>query len=86
MAGISIIWTANVSGQAIHLPIGTPLPDLPQVVSHFKLQAVNDPATGTYCVFGQNRVPFSRALYRTSSKPGCSRRQWLSVIKRRHEL
>jgi hypothetical protein len=31
MAGLSIIWTAKVNGQSIHPPIGTPLPDLPQV-------------------------------------------------------
>ena len=37
MAGLSIIWTANVNGQSIHPPIGTPLPDLPQVVSPFEL-------------------------------------------------
>ena len=46
MAGISIIWTANVSGQTIQPPIGTPLPDLPQVEAPFELRAINDPATG----------------------------------------
>jgi hypothetical protein len=46
MAGISIMWTANVSGQTIQPPIGTPLPDLPQVGSPFELRAINDPNTG----------------------------------------
>jgi hypothetical protein len=46
MAGISIIWTANVSGQVIQPLIGTPLPNPPQVVSPFELRAINDPATG----------------------------------------
>jgi hypothetical protein len=46
MAAISIIWTANVDCQSIHPPIGTPLPDPPQVVTSFELQAINDPATG----------------------------------------
>jgi hypothetical protein len=44
MAGISIMWTANVSGQTIQTPIGTLLPDLPQVESPFELRAINDPA------------------------------------------
>jgi hypothetical protein len=42
MMGISIIWIANVSGQPIL--IGTPLPDLRQVVSPSELRAINDPA------------------------------------------
>jgi hypothetical protein len=37
-AGISIICVANVNGQSIHPPIGTPLPDPPQVVNSFELQ------------------------------------------------
>src|SRR6202789_740065 len=45
-AGISIICVANVNGQSIRPPIGTPLPDPPQVVTSFELQAINDPATG----------------------------------------
>src|ERR1700723_1694374 len=45
-AGISIICIANVNGQSIHPPIGTLLPDPPQVVNSFELQAINDPATG----------------------------------------
>ena len=46
MAAMSIIWIANVNGQSIHPPIGTPLPDPPQVVTSLELQAINDPATG----------------------------------------
>jgi hypothetical protein len=46
MAGISIILIAKVNAQAIYPPIGTPLPDPPQVVSPFELRAINDPATG----------------------------------------
>jgi FtsP/CotA-like multicopper oxidase with cupredoxin domain len=58
MAGISIMWTANVSGQAIQPPIGTPLPDPPQVVSPFELRAINDPATGKGAfVFEGHEVP-----------------------------
>jgi hypothetical protein len=49
MAGISIIWTANVSGKGLQLLIGTPLPDLAQVVSPFELRAINDPARA-FCV------------------------------------
>jgi hypothetical protein len=45
-AGISIICVANVNGQSIHPPIGTLLPDPPQVVNSFEPQAINDPATG----------------------------------------
>ena len=45
-AGISIICIANLNGQSIHPLIGTLLPDPPQVVNSFDLQAINDPATG----------------------------------------
>jgi hypothetical protein len=34
MAGMSLTWVVNVSGPAIHPPIGTPLPDPPQVFRH----------------------------------------------------
>src|ERR1700751_1079511 len=58
MAAISIIWTANVDCQSIQPPIGTPLPDPPQVVTSFELQAINDPATGKGAfVFEGHRVP-----------------------------
>ena len=58
MAGISIIWTTSVSGQAIHPPIGEPLPDLPQVAAPFELRAINDPATGKGAfVFEGHEVP-----------------------------
>ena len=58
VAGISIMWTANVSGQAIQPPIGTPLPDPPQVVSPIELRAINDPATGKGAfVFEGHEVP-----------------------------
>jgi suppressor of ftsI len=58
MAGISIIWIANVNGQSIHPPISAPLPDLPQVVSPFELRAINDPATGRGAfVFEGHEVP-----------------------------
>src|SRR5271154_5985116 len=58
MAGISIILTANANGQSIHPPIGTLLPDPPQVVTSFELQAINDPATGKGAfVFEGHRVP-----------------------------
>ena len=46
LAGMSIIWTANVNGQSIHPPIGTTLPDPQQVVTSIELKAINDPATG----------------------------------------
>ena len=46
MAGISIIWTANVNGQSIHPPNGAPLPDPQQLVTSYELQAIYDPATG----------------------------------------
>ena len=36
--------TANVSGKGLQPLIGTPLPDLAQVVSPFELRAINDPA------------------------------------------
>jgi hypothetical protein len=64
MVGISIIWTANVSGQAIQPLIGTPLPDLPQVVSPFELQAINDPATGkgAFVFEGHEVAPVLRAV------------------------
>jgi FtsP/CotA-like multicopper oxidase with cupredoxin domain len=58
MAGISIIWIPNANGQSIHAPIGTPLPDQPQVASPFELRAINDPATGKGAfVFEGNEVP-----------------------------
>jgi suppressor of ftsI len=58
MAGISIIWIAKVNAQAIYPPIGTPLPDTPQVVSPFELRAINDPATGKGAfVFEGHEVP-----------------------------
>jgi hypothetical protein len=62
MMGISIIWTANVSGQAIL--IGTPLPDLPQVVSPFELRAINNPAIGkgTFVFEGHAVAPVVRAV------------------------
>jgi len=57
-AGISIICVANVNGQSIHPPIGTLLPDPPQVVNSFELQAINDPATGKGAfVFEGHEVP-----------------------------
>ena len=46
MAGISLISTASSTDYSIHPPIGTPLPDPPQVVTSFELQAINDPGTG----------------------------------------
>ena len=46
MAGISIIWTANLNGQAIQRLVGIPLPELPQAASPFELRAINDPVTG----------------------------------------
>jgi FtsP/CotA-like multicopper oxidase with cupredoxin domain len=58
MTGISVLWTANVSGQAIQPRIGTPLPDLPQVESPFELRAINDPVTGKGSfVFEGHEVP-----------------------------
>ena len=64
MAAISIIWTANVDCQSIHPPIGTPLPDPPQVVTSFELQAINDPATGkgTFVFEGHEDSPVIRAV------------------------
>lgn len=57
-AGISIICVANVNGQSIRPLIGTPLPDPPQVVTSFELQAINDPATGKGAfVFEGHEVP-----------------------------
>src|SRR5580692_8248672 len=57
-AGISIICVATVNGQSIRPPIGTPLPDPPQVVTSFELQAINDPATGKGAfVFEGHEVP-----------------------------
>jgi FtsP/CotA-like multicopper oxidase with cupredoxin domain len=58
MAGISIILAANVSGQSIHPPIGMPLPEAPQVVTKFQLQAISDPVTGKGAfVFEGNEIP-----------------------------
>src|ERR1700757_2139693 len=58
MAGTSKILIANANGQSTHPPSGTPLPDPPQVVTSFELQAINDPATGKGAfVFEGHRVP-----------------------------
>jgi FtsP/CotA-like multicopper oxidase with cupredoxin domain len=58
LARMSIIWTANVNGQSIHPPIGTPLPDPQQVVTSIELKAINDPATGKGAfVFEGREVP-----------------------------
>lgn len=64
MAAISIIWTANVDCQSIHPPIGTPLPDPPQVVTSFELQAINNPATGkgAFVFEGHEDPPVIRAV------------------------
>src|SRR6201987_3921300 len=64
MAAISIIWTANVDCQSIQPPIGTPLPDPPQVVTSFELQAINDPATGkgAFVFEGHEDPPVIRAV------------------------
>src|SRR5271155_40143 len=64
MAGISIIWTANLNGQAIQRLVGTPLPDLPQVASPFELRAINDPVTGkgTFVFEGHEIPPVIRAV------------------------
>ena len=63
-AGISIICVANVIGQSIHPPIGTLLPDPPQVVKSFELQAINDPATGkgAFLFEGHEVPPVVRAV------------------------
>ena len=60
-AGISIICVANVNGQSIHPPIGTPLPDPPQVVNSFELRAINDPAIGAFLFEGHEVSPVVRA-------------------------
>jgi len=58
MAGISILWTANLNGQAIQRLVGTPLPDLPQVASPFELRAINDLVTGKGAfVFEGHEIP-----------------------------
>jgi hypothetical protein len=58
MAGISIIWAANINGQSIHPPNGTPLPDPPQIGTSFELKAINDSATGKGAfVFEGHEVP-----------------------------
>src|ERR1700683_3431925 len=64
MAAISIIWTANVDCQSIHPHIGTPLPDPPQVVTSFELQAITDPATGkgAFVFEGHEEPPVIRAV------------------------
>src|ERR1700751_1572881 len=64
LAGMSIIWTANVNGQSIHPPIGTPLPDPPQVVTSIELKAINDPATGkgAFVFEGHEDPPAIRAV------------------------
>src|SRR6202451_1598655 len=57
-AGISIICVATVNGQSLRPPIGPPVPDPPQVVTSFELQAINDPATGKGAfVFEGHEVP-----------------------------
>jgi suppressor of ftsI len=63
-AGISIICVANVNSQSIHPPIGTLLPDPPQVVNSFELQAINDPATGkgAFLFEGHEVPPVVRAV------------------------
>ena len=63
-SGISIICVANVNGQSIHPPIGTLLPDPPQVVNSFELQAINDPATGkgAFLFEGHEVPPVVRAV------------------------
>ena len=63
MAGLSLTWVVNVCGQAIHAPIGTPLPDPPQVFSPFELRAINDPTTGkgAFVVEGHEVPPLIRA-------------------------
>jgi FtsP/CotA-like multicopper oxidase with cupredoxin domain len=64
MAVISIIWTANVNGQSINPPIGTPLPDPPQIVTSFELHAINDPARddGAFVFEGREVPPVIRAV------------------------
>jgi suppressor of ftsI len=58
MVGVSIIWTANVSGQGVQPLVGTPLPEIPQVVSPFELSAINDLETGRGAlVFAGHEVP-----------------------------
>jgi suppressor of ftsI len=58
LAGMSITWAANLNGQSIHPPIGTPLPDPQQVVTSIELKAINDPATGKGAfVFEGREVP-----------------------------
>src|SRR5580698_3113421 len=58
IAGVSIIWTANLNGQAIQRLVGTPLPELPQVASPFELRAINDPVTGKGAfVFEGHEIP-----------------------------
>ena len=71
LAGMSIIWTANVNGQSIHPPIGTPLPDLQQVVTSIELKAINDPATGkgAFVFEGREVPPVVRAYGRRPAEP-----------------
>src|SRR6201993_4581509 len=58
MAELSTFLPANPNGKSIHPPVGTLLPDPPQVVTSFELQAINDPATGKGAfVFEGHRVP-----------------------------
>jgi hypothetical protein len=58
------MWAANVSGQTIQPPIGTPLPDPPQVESPFELRAINDPDTGkgAFVFKGREVPPVTRAV------------------------
>jgi hypothetical protein len=81
MAGISIIWIAKVNAQAIYPPIGTPLPDPPQVVSPFELRAINDPATGKGAFelhpFHIHQVHF--LVYQENGKKA-ERPEWLDTV------
>ena len=64
VAGISFLWTVNTNGQSVHLPIGMPLSDPPQVVTSFELRAINDPATGkgAFVFEGHEGPPVIRAV------------------------
>jgi hypothetical protein len=60
-AGISIICVANVYGQSIHPPIATLLPDPPQVVNSFELQAMAT-GKGAFLFEGHEVPPVVRAV------------------------
>src|ERR1700722_11604056 len=89
LAGMSIIWTANVNGQSIHPPIGTPLPDPQQVVTSIELKAINDPATGKGAVVFEGREvpPVVRAVpggairleYSTRCPRALPRSAWMAL-------